>query len=182
MVLRWGHRPKRDARLTTHVALAARALGADGVILSDREDPKIEETLRKVAQNWGGSFFFEMRTAWKEAIRRWRMKGGLVVHLTVYGENIETSDVLKRVKSSGKDILIIVGSKKTPDRFFAENVSDFNIAIGNQPHSECASVAIFLDRFFEGKELARRFKDAKLRIMPQKRGKRVVSMKPRAID
>jgi tRNA (cytidine56-2'-O)-methyltransferase len=123
-----------------------------------------------------------MGTAWKEAVGRWRMKGGLVVHLTVYGENIETSDVLKRVKSSGKDILIIVGSKKTPDRFFAENVSDFNIAIGNQPHSECASVAIFLDRFFEGKELARRFKDARLRIVSQKRGKRVMSLKPHAID
>ncbi len=160
------------------MALAARALGADGLILSDREDPKIEETLRKVSQNWGGSFSFEMGTTWREAIRRWRMKGGLIVHLTAYGENIETSDVLKRVKSSGKDILVIVGSQKTPDRFFAEDVSDFNVAIGNQHHSECASIAIFLDRLFEGKELARRFKDARLRILPQKRRKRVLSMKP----
>ena len=147
------------------------------MILSDREDPKIKETLRKIVRNWGGSFFFEMGTTWKEAVRKWRMKGGLVVHLTVYGENIETSDVLKRVKSSGKNILVIVGSRKTPDEFFDESVSDFNVAIGNQPHSECASVAIFLDRFFEGKELARRFKDERLRIVSQRRGKKVVSMK-----
>jgi len=158
--------------------LAARALGANGLILSDREDPKIKETLRKVVRNWGGSFFFEMGTTWKEVVRKWRMKGGLVVHLTAYGENIETSDVLKRVKSSGKNILVIVGSKKTPDEFFVESVSDFNVAIGNQPHSECASVAIFLDRFFEEKGLARRFKDTRLRIVSQKRGKKVVSMKP----
>lgn len=148
------------------------------MILSDREDPKIEETLRKVTRNWGGSFFFEMGITWKEAVRKWRMKGGLVVHLTAYGENIETNDVLKYIKSSGKDILVIVGSKKTPDKFFVEDVTDFNVAIGNQPHSECASLAIFLDRLFEGRELARRFKDARLRILPQKRGKRVLSMKP----
>jgi len=28
VVLRWGHRLQRDARLTTHVVLTARALGA----------------------------------------------------------------------------------------------------------------------------------------------------------
>ncbi|HJW97957.1 MAG TPA: tRNA (cytidine(56)-2'-O)-methyltransferase, partial [Candidatus Bathyarchaeia archaeon] len=38
VVLRWGHRPQRDARLTTHVALAARALGANGLVLSDIDD------------------------------------------------------------------------------------------------------------------------------------------------
>jgi len=42
VVLRWGHRPQRDVRLTTHVALIARAFGADGIILSDTEDKKIK--------------------------------------------------------------------------------------------------------------------------------------------
>ena len=37
-VLRWGHRPQRDARLTTHVALAARALGASTHFLIDEND------------------------------------------------------------------------------------------------------------------------------------------------
>ncbi|MGB9675772.1 MAG: tRNA (cytidine(56)-2'-O)-methyltransferase [Candidatus Bathyarchaeales archaeon] len=173
-VLRWGHRPKRDARLTTHVALTSRALGAEGFILSDIEDQKIQKTVKKVAENWGGPFHFEMGTPWREAVEKWRAKGGIVVHLTAYGENIQTSDVLQRIRNSGKDILVIVGSQKVPREFFSEEVSDFNVAIGNQPHSECASLAIFLDRLFEGKALARNFEDAKMRIIPQKRGKKVV--------
>ena len=32
-VLRLGHRPGRDNRMTTHVGLTARALGADRVII-----------------------------------------------------------------------------------------------------------------------------------------------------
>lgn len=57
-VLRWGHRPKRDARLTTHVALTARALGADGFILSDIEDQKIAETIKKSCEKLGRTIPF----------------------------------------------------------------------------------------------------------------------------
>lgn len=174
VVLRWGHRPYRDLRLTTHVALTARALGASGLILSDVEDKKIEETVEKVVKNWGGPFFFEMGTPLKKAVKDWKKRGGIVVHLSAYGENIETSDVLRRIKASGKSVLVIAGSQKVPGEFFSENVSDFNVAIGNQPHSECAGLAIFLDRFFEGKELTKSFENAKMRIIPQKRGKKVV--------
>jgi len=152
VVLRWGHRPRRDARLSTHVALTARALGASGLIISDIEDKKIEETIKKVIRSWGGPFFFEMGISWKETVKNWKTKGGIVVHLTVYGENIQTSDVLQKIKTSGKDILIIVGSQKVPREFFSEEVSDFNVAIGNQPHSECASLAVFLDRLWRGIE------------------------------
>ncbi|MEM3581324.1 MAG: tRNA (cytidine(56)-2'-O)-methyltransferase [Candidatus Bathyarchaeia archaeon] len=173
-VLRWGHRPKRDLRLTTHVALTARALGASGFILSDIEDEKIRATVEKVVKNWGGPFHFEMGTPWKKVVKEWKAKGGIVVHLTAYGENIETSDVLQRIKALNKDILVIVGSKKVPSEFFSEAVSDFNVAIGNQPHSECASLAVFLDRFFEGKELAKTFENAKLMIIPQRRGKKAI--------
>ncbi|MEM3666990.1 MAG: tRNA (cytidine(56)-2'-O)-methyltransferase, partial [Candidatus Bathyarchaeia archaeon] len=48
VVLRWGHRPNRDVRLTTHVGLVARAFGASGLILSDIKDEKIKETIEKV--------------------------------------------------------------------------------------------------------------------------------------
>jgi len=175
VVLRWGHRPRRDARLTTHVALTARALGATGIILSDVEDEKIKETTEKVTKSWGGPFFLEMGTSWKKAVKDWKAKGGIVVHLTAYGENIQTSNVMQRIKSSGKNILVIVGSQKVPREFFQETVSDFNVAVGNQPHSECASLAVFLDRLFEGKELEKSFDDAKVRIIPQKRDKKIVN-------
>lgn len=173
VVLRWGHRPTRDARLTSHVVLTARALGASGLILSDIKDQKIKETIEKVNENWGGPFFFKMGTPWKRVVEEWKSKGGIVVHLTAYGENIQTSDVLHRIKSSHKDVLVVVGSRKVPNQFFSKSVSDFNVAVGNQPHSECTSLAVFLDRFFQGKELAKNFEDAKIKIVPQKRGKKI---------
>jgi tRNA (cytidine56-2'-O)-methyltransferase len=173
-VLRWGHRPKRDLRLTTHVALTARALGAIGLILSDTEDKKIKKTIEKVTRNWGGSFFVEMGKPWKKVVTEWKANDGIVVHLTAYGESIQTSDVLNRIKASTADILVVVGSQKVPNEFFSNAVSDFNVAVGNQPHSECASLAIFLDRLFQGEGLTRIFEDANIRIIPQKRGKKIV--------
>ena len=174
VVLRWGHRQQRDARLTTHVALTARALGASGFLLSDVVDKKIKETIVKVARNWGGKFFFEMGTAWKSLVKDWRAKGGVVVHLTAYGENIETSDVLNRIRRLRKKVMLLVGSQKVPAEFFSDEVSNFNVAVGNQPHSECAALAVFLDRFFEGEELAKGFQKAKIKVVPQERGKKTI--------
>lgn len=172
IVLRWGHR-LRDERLTTHIILTARALGASGVILSDVKDKDIERTTKKFVERWGSPFFLKMAIPWTKAIREWREKGGIVVHLTAYGENIANSDVLKRIKFTGKDIMVIIGSQKVPPNFYREEVSDFNVAIGNEPHSECSALAIFLDRYFEGKEMSKKFENAKVKIIPQKRGKRI---------
>ena len=173
VVLRWGHR-FRDERLTTHVALTARAFGASGLILADVNDEKIRTTVEKVARQWGGSFDFRMGVPWKQAVREWKKNDGVVVHLTAYGENIQTSDVLQRIKASEKDVMIIVGSQKVPSEFFSEKISDFNVAIGNQPHSECSSLAVFLDRFFNGKMLKREFEGWKIKVEPVPRGKHVI--------
>ncbi len=172
-VLRWGHR-FRDQRVTTHVALVARAFGVSEFILSDVRDERVKATVEKIVVNWGGKFDFEMGKPWKQVVEEWRDKRCMVVHLTAYGENIETSDVIERIKAAGKDILIIVGSQKVPREFFSSEVSDFNVAVGNQPHSEISSLAVFLDRFYEGKELRMEFNLARLRIVPQKHGKKVV--------
>jgi tRNA (cytidine56-2'-O)-methyltransferase len=175
-VLRWGHR-HRDQRLTTHVALTARALGASRFIMADITDSKVEETIEKVMARWGGNFRFEMGLPWKQAVKEWRAENGVTVHLTAYGENIQTSDVMQRIRATGKDVLVIVGSQKVPAGFFSESISDFNVAVGNQPHSECSSLAVFLDRFFEGEELSEdSVGNAKTKIVPQVRGKKVVEV------
>jgi tRNA (cytidine56-2'-O)-methyltransferase len=71
-------------------------------------------------------------------------------------------------------LLVMVGSRKVPSEFFSKAVSDFNVAVGNQPHSECSSLAVFLDRFFEGRELSKEFEGEKMKIIPQVRGKKAV--------
>jgi len=174
-VLRWGHR-ERDKRLTAHVALTARAFGASHFILADVQDEKVGATVAKVVKNWGGKLGFEMGKTWKQVVKDRRAKGCVVVHLTAYGENIQSSDVLERIKATEKDVLVIVGSQKVPSEFFSKAVSDFNVAIGNQPHSECSSLAVFLDRFFSGQELTMEFEGAMMRIVPQEHGKKVVNV------
>ena len=126
------------------MALTARALCASGFILSDSLDVHIEETVNKITKAWGGNFHFEMGTPWKRAVREWKAKGGIIVHLTAYGENIQTSDVMERIRATGKDVMLLVGSQKVPGEFYSDEVSDFNVAVGNQPHSECSALAIFL--------------------------------------
>lgn len=100
-------------------------------------------------------------------------KGGVVVHLTMYGQSIAKKDVLPQLRSSQRDIMVVVGSQKVPGEFFSQDFSDYNIAIGGQPHSEVAALAVFLDRLFEGSELSREFEQAKIRILPSQRGKQV---------
>jgi len=173
VVLRWGHRPQRDVRLTTHVAITARALCASGFILADTIDIHIEETVNKITKTWGGDFHFEMGTSWKQAVKDWKLGGCIVVHLTVYGENIQTSNVMDRIKAKNKNVMLLVGSQKVPGEFYSEEVSDFNVAVGNQPHSECSALAIFLDRFFKGTELGVSFKNAKIAVEPADRGKKI---------
>jgi len=143
--------------------------------MADITDSKVEETIEKVTACWGGDFQFEMGQPWKRVVKDWRAQNGITVHLTAYGENIQTSDVMKRIRMTKRDVLVIVGSQKVPAGFFSESVSDFNVAVGNQPHSECSSLAVFLDRFFEGQELSEDvIRNAKKKIVPQVRGKRVV--------
>ncbi|MEM3430228.1 MAG: tRNA (cytidine(56)-2'-O)-methyltransferase [Candidatus Bathyarchaeia archaeon] len=175
IVLRWGHRP-RDFRVTSHVALTARAFGASGIIIADVSDKTIEKTVRKVVEEWGGPFSVEMGIPWRRCVKEWRDNGGVTVHLTVYGENIQTSDVMNRIRSLGRDLLILIGSRKVPSEFYKPEFSDFNVAVGNQPHSEVAALAVFLDRLFNGEELSREFSSAKLRVFPSRHGKKILKV------
>ncbi len=162
-VLRWGHRIPRDSRISTHVVLTARAFGAD-VVYVDAEDKVLEETVNSVVERFGGPFRMETGVSWKKIIREWK---GTKVHLTMYGEHIDS--VLPRIPKD--DVLIIVGAEKVPRDFY--DMADFNVAVGNQPHSEVAALAVFLDRLLDGEGLRRRYESAQVEIVPNPRGKTV---------
>ena len=175
-VLRLGHRGERDKRISTHVALTARALGADKIIFTVK-DEHVEESVKKVVDNWGGRFKFEVVKKWREYIKNFKENNGIVVHLTMYGANVnEVMDEIKK-EFEEKNILIIVGAEKVPKE--AYELANYNISIGNQPHSEVAALAIFLDRLFEGKTLYRDFENAKIKIVPSNKGKVVIREKPK---
>ena len=164
VVLRLGHRYVRDYRVSTHLALVARAFGAEKMLVSSIED-EVKASIEEVNDRWGGNFIIEeIGDRWKSIIREWKNYNRSVVHLTMYGINI--NDVIDEVRT--RDLMIIVGAEKVPSEVY--ELSNYNIAIGNQPHSEIAALAVFLDRYFEGNELTKTF-HGKLRIKPSNKHK-----------
>lgn len=163
-VLRLGHRIPRDERVTTHVALTARALGATRILV-DRRDRELEARIASVVKRFGGAFEIETGVAWRRILKDWR---GIKVHLTMYGESLEVA--LPRILETD-ELLIIVGAEKVPSEVF--DIADLNVAVGNQPHSEVAALAIFLDGLTRGRAKPN-FKGGELVVVPSARGKVVV--------
>ena len=64
-VLRLGHRPERDKRITTHVALTARAFGAQGIKVGTK-DASLEESVNDVVKRFGGDFSIESGVNWRK--------------------------------------------------------------------------------------------------------------------
>ncbi len=173
-VLRIGHRPKRDKRITTHVGLVARAFGADGIFI-DSNDEKVKRSLMKVTELWGGPFHVEVGVNPYNLIRNWKEKGGEIVHLTMYG--LSLLDVINEIKRSRKDKLVIVGAEKVPKDYYL--LADWNVAVGHQPHSEVAALAIFLEKLTNGWVFEAEFEDSKIKIIPTAKGKRIVKVNQR---
>lgn len=163
--MRLGHRYGRDKRLSTHVALTARAFGAKEVVF-DAVDREVEESINAVSSSWGGSFKVSFTDGWKKYVKNFK---GDIVHLTMYG--LPVGKVVGKLRKSRKDKLVIVGSQKVPSEVY--QMASYNAAVGSQPHSEVAALAVFLDRLFAGRQLMKRF-GGRIEIVPQARGKRMV--------
>ena len=168
-VLRLDHRRVRDARITTHVCLTARAFGASKVILSGDEDKKIMENVRDVVKRWGGDFQIDYIKNSNEFVKNWKTNGGEVVHLTMYGELVQK--ITSKIRDSPKDKLVVVGGSRVPTKIYQE--ADWNVSVTNQPHSEVAALSIFLHTLFEGKEYEIDFEGSELEVIPTAHGKQV---------
>lgn len=170
IVLRLGHRLERDKRITTHVALVARAFGADEIWI-DNKDKDLERRVHDIVNRFGGDFEIKTGINWRRALKEWR---GKIVHLTMYG--LPISKVIDSIRKE-RDILVIVGSEKVPREVY--DIADHNIAISNQPHSEVSALAIFLDRYFNGEWENRKYKGT-IEIKPSDKGKIVIDKLPTA--
>jgi tRNA (cytidine56-2'-O)-methyltransferase len=165
-ILRIGHRPYRDKRITTHVALVSRAFGGSRIYVDSR-DEALENTVKSVVSNFGGDFSITTGVNWSKELREFK---GLRIHLTMYGLPLDS--VIGKIKSraASEDVLVVVGAEKVPPEVY--QICDYNVAIMNQPHSEVSALAIFLDRLFDGIDKSSK-KRAKFRIIPMERGKMV---------
>jgi tRNA (cytidine56-2'-O)-methyltransferase len=132
-------------------------------------NPEIKDTLDKVNKTWGGDFEISFIDDWKELVKRRKNDSARIVHLTMYGENI--NDVESRLEKE-QDLLIVIGAEKVPREMF--DLADYNVAIGSQPHSEISALAVLLDRILKGKKFSTSFDEAQRKIIPTKQGKNVV--------
>jgi tRNA (cytidine56-2'-O)-methyltransferase len=170
MVLRIGHRIPRDQRVTTHVCLTARALGARGVYVSDVDDKELVDRINRVTTEFGGDFTVEAGKSWRTIVKDWKRDSGRIVHLTAYG--VSLPKVIAKIRRSPEDKLVIVGAEKVPGEIFG--LSDWNVAVTNQPISEVSALGIFLDWLFKHDRLEETYANAKLRFIPTAHGKNVI--------
>jgi len=172
-VVRIGQRIVRDDRVTTHVALVARAFGASKIFMTE-VNPEIKDTLEKINSTWGGKFQVEFIDKWKTIVKDKKNAGFKIIHLTMYGQNI--NDAQKRIAKE-QDLLVVVGAEKVPREIY--EMADYNVGIGNQPHSEISALAILLDRIQNGTQFEKEFLGGQRKIIPTEKGKNVLVNKTR---
>ena len=90
----------------------------------------------------------------------------------MYGENI--NDLVPSLQKEEK-ILIVVGAEKVPREIY--DFADYNVAVGNQPHSEISALAVLLDRIQKGNQFLTKFENPSREIIPTKKGKNVIMNK-----
>jgi len=166
-VLRLGYRKGRDPRITTHLALVARAMGADGFLLAGDEDKEMFDNLNSVSDRFGGQLDTN-HVGGLSHLRKHVESGGVAVHLTMYGEPFRKA--IPKIRRD-RPVLIVVGGAKVPGDVY--KICQYNVAVGNQPHSEVAALALFMDAWFGESASEREFDDARLIIEGVNGGKLV---------
>ena len=174
-VLRLGYRKGRDPRITTHLALVSRALGATNFLLAGDEDKELFENIASVNDRFGGAMTCEHVEGAIGWLRRFTQhdagdgEPGVAIHLTMYGEPYR--EVIPRIRRD-RPVVVIVGGAKVPSDVF--EYAQYNVAVGNQPHSEVAALALFMEGWYGQGGTERHFPDARLVIEPSARGKSVI--------
>ncbi len=165
-ILRLSHRIRRDPRISTHVALVSRAFGADKIYYSGDHDLSLEDSVNKIVKQWGGDFKIEYIKDAIELIKEKKEKKFVIVNLSMYGLPIENE--ISKIKKH-KNLLIIIGGEKVPIEIY--KLSDYNISVTQQPHSEVSALAVLLEKL----DIKKEFKNPKVKIIPQTSGKKTTT-------
>ena len=70
---------------------------------------------------------------------------------------------IKKIESN-KSLVVVVGGTKVPAEVF--EISDYNISVGNQPHSEVAALAVYLESLIGSIDENEHFQGGELTIIP----------------
>ena len=149
------------------VALTARAFGASELIATQKEQKDklyITKYFKEINDDWGSSFKVSFDSNWKKLILE-RNNNYKTIYLTKYGSSIKKSEY---AISTYKNIMLIVSTTDNIKELY--DMADFNISLTTQPHTIISSIAVFLNMYYKGRELAMHFENAKYKIIPENHG------------
>ena len=165
-VVRLGHRQQRDKRITSHLGLTARALGANHFVLCGDDDQGVLDTMTNVTENFGGDFSSEYHGKPMGYLRHFAKQGGRIVHLTMYGE---PHDSVTQEIPIDAPIAVVVGGVKVPGEIY--KLADHNVAVGQQPHSWGGALGLFMSGLMGGGAGPEKFPDGRFQGQPHPSGK-----------
>ena len=145
------------------IALTARAFGASSITFlsnSRKPDQNIIRHIKGVNKKWGGKFSISFSNNWKEFLKS--KKNYIKIYLTRYGVPIKKVEYALKTY---KNILIVVSMTESIKSLYKN--CDFNVSITTQPHTCASSIAVFLHNFYNGRELAMHFENAKYKVVPE---------------
>ncbi len=142
--------------------MAARAFGAHNVTFASIRNPKMMNQFKVLNKKWGGDFNVSFVDNWQDFLKS--KKNYKTIYLTRYGTPINK---IKYSLKTYKNIMLIVTLTEAYKNLY--KMADFNVSITAQPHSATSAIAIFLHLFYEGRELAMHFENAKYKVVPEER-------------
>ena len=71
-------------------------------------------------------------------------------------------------------MVIVVGGTKVPGEVF--RLANYNISIGNQPHSEVAALGVFLESMIGQIDESTHFQGGEIQVVPSLDRKKVMTM------
>lgn len=138
------------------LCLTSRALGASEITFVGKQDTRLVRHLGRLSTKWGGKFRVNYVKNYREVLKQ--SAKYKKVYLTRLGEPLQSKNYMLRTY---KNIVLVVTPSDGKKENQISRVADFNISVSSQPHCSTAAVAIFLHEYYEGRELAMHFENAK---------------------
>lgn len=142
------------------LCLTARALGAKEITFVSKSDSRLVKYMNGLSKKWGGDFTIRFTNAYSDIMKpNTKYKK---IYLTRYGAPLQDKSYTLKTY---KNLLLIVTTDDELKSIY--RAADFNISVSSQPHCSSAAIAIFLHEFYNGRELAMHFENAKYKLVPK---------------
>jgi tRNA (cytidine56-2'-O)-methyltransferase len=143
------------------LCLTSRALGAAEITFIGKKDNRLVRQVNDLNKKWGGKFKVQFAKNYKDFLKSTTKYKK--IYLTRYGLPLQEKSYTIKTYTN---IVLIVALMDKNEINSIYKFSDFNISVSSQPHCAAAAIAIFLHEFYNGRELAMHFENAKYKLVP----------------